>query len=93
MAAGLPAVATAVGDVRAIVAGENLPMIVEREDEAAFAAALDSLAERPDLRSAIGLANRARAQAEYGEAGMIERYAALYGEALGNPKALAMGAP
>ena len=92
MAAGLPAVATAVGDVRAIVASDNLPMIVDPQDEAAFAAALDSLAERPDLRGAIGLANRKRAQSEYGEAEMIERYAALYREALGNPHALSMGA-
>ena len=54
MAAGLPAVATAVGDVPAIVAEDNKPLIVEPDDEAAFAAALDSLADQPDLRRAIG---------------------------------------
>lgn len=88
MAAGLPAVATAVGDVAQMVADDNRPLIVEPEDEAAFAAALDSLAERPDLRRAIGRANRERAKAEYDEAGMIERYARLYGEAIGRPGAL-----
>jgi glycosyltransferase involved in cell wall biosynthesis len=93
MAAGLPAVATAVGDVRAIVSSDNQPMIVEPGDEAAFAAALDGLAERSDLRRAIGLANRERAAADYDEAGMIARYAALYGEAVGDPEAFMLSAP
>ena len=87
MAAGLPAVATAVGDVAHMVADDNRPLIVEAEDEAAFAAALDSLAERPDLRRAIGRANRQKAEAEYDEARMIARYAQLYEEAIGRPRA------
>jgi glycosyltransferase involved in cell wall biosynthesis len=87
MAAGLPAVATAVGDVAAMVAEDNRPLIVEADDEAAFAAALDSLAERPDLRRAIGRANRDRARADYDEAAMIAHYARLYGEAVGRPGA------
>jgi len=87
MAAGLPAVATAVGDVPGMVADDNRPLIVEPEDEAAFAAALDSLAERPDLRRALGRANRLKASADYDEAGMIARYARLYGEAIGRPEA------
>lgn len=87
MAAGLPAVATAVGDVAQMVADDNKPLIVEAGDEAAFAAALDSLAERPDLRRAIGRANRERARSDYEEAGMIARYARLYGEAIGRPAA------
>jgi glycosyltransferase involved in cell wall biosynthesis len=88
MAAGLPAVSTAVGDVAQMVAEDNRPLIVEAEDEAAFAAALDSLADRPDLRRAIGRANRDKAAAEYDEAGMIAAYARLYGEAIGRPGAL-----
>jgi glycosyltransferase involved in cell wall biosynthesis len=87
MAAGLPVVATNVGDIAAMVAPDNLPLVVQAGDEAAFARALDSLAERPDLREAIGRANRARAEAEYDEHGMIERYARLYGEAIGQPRA------
>jgi glycosyltransferase involved in cell wall biosynthesis len=88
MAAGLPAVATAVGDVAQMVADDNKPLIVEAQDEAAFAAALDSLAERPDLRRAIGRANRQKASAEYDEARMIARYARLYEEAISRPGAL-----
>jgi glycosyltransferase involved in cell wall biosynthesis len=88
MAAGLPAVATAVGDVAQMVADDNRPLIVAADDEAAFAAALDSLAERPDLRRAIGRANREKGAAEYDEAAMIARYARLYGEAIRRPGAL-----
>jgi glycosyltransferase involved in cell wall biosynthesis len=86
MAAGLPAVATAVGDVPAMVSADNRPLIVSPTDEAAFAAALDTLVERPDLRRSIGRANRERAAAEYDEQAMIARYARLYGEALGAPR-------
>ena len=67
MAAGLPAVATAVGDVASIVSADNRPLIVDPSDEAGFAAALDSLADQPNLRRAIGAANRAKAAAEYDE--------------------------
>ena len=87
MAAGLPAVATAVGDIAAIVSDDNRPLIVGPDDEAAFTAALDSLADRADLRRSIGRANRARAAAEYDEKVMIARYARLYGEAIGDPRA------
>ncbi|MEA3018468.1 MAG: L-malate glycosyltransferase [Sphingomonadales bacterium] len=87
MAAGLPAAATDVGDVASMLSADNRPLVVAREDEAAFAAALDSLAARPDLRRAIGRANREKAAAEYDEAAMIAAYARLYGEAIGRPHA------
>ena len=92
MAAGVPAVATAVGDVPSMVSADNLPLIVEPGDEAAFAAALDTLAERPDLRRAIGRANREKAASEYDENEMIARYARLYGEAIGDPRAFSTAA-
>ena len=92
MAAGLPAVATHVGDVCDIVAEDNRPLIVERADDesvsqtdSSFAAALDSLADQPHLRKAIGEANREKAEARYDEAAMIAAYARLYGEAVGRP--------
>ena len=87
MAAGLSVVATAVGDVPAMVSEDNRPLIVEAGDEPAFAAALDSLADQPNLRRAIGAANREKAAAEYDEAKMIAAYAKLYGEAIGRPDA------
>jgi L-malate glycosyltransferase len=93
MAAGLPAVAGRVGDVAAMVAPDNRPLLVAPDDEAAFTAALDTLAERPDLRAAIGRANRARALADYDEAAMIAHYARLYGDAIGRPEAFRTGTP
>ena len=51
MAAGLPAVATAVGDVHGIVSEDNKPLIVAPDDEAGFAAALDSLADQAELEA------------------------------------------
>ena len=91
MAAGLPVVATAVGDIPHMVAADNVPLLVAPQDEAGFAAALASLADQPSLRRAIGAANRARAQAEYGEGAMVAAYARIYGEALGRPGALGPG--
>jgi len=88
MAAGLPAVCTAVGDVPGIVADDNRPLIVDAADEAGFTAALDTLAERDDLRREIGLANREKAAALYDERRMIGIYARLYSEAIGRPGAL-----
>jgi glycosyltransferase involved in cell wall biosynthesis len=87
MAAGRPVVATAVGDVPAMVSDDNRPLIVDPGDEAAFAAALDSLADQPRLRRAIGAANREKAAADYDEQEMIAAYARLYGEAIGRPEA------
>ena len=83
MAAGLAVVSPAVGDVAAIVAAENLPLITPPGDEAALRAALVSAASDPELRALIGAANRARALAEYGEEAMVSAYRAVYGTALG----------
>jgi glycosyltransferase involved in cell wall biosynthesis len=66
---------------------DNRPLVVDCEDEAAFADALDSLADQPGLRRAIGAANRKRAGAEYDETAMIAAYARLYGAAIGRPEA------
>jgi glycosyltransferase involved in cell wall biosynthesis len=92
MAAGLPVAATAVGDVPTIVAEDNLPLIVAAEDEGGFAAALDSLAAQPQLRKAIGAANREKAAALYDEQEMIAAYARLYGAAIGRPHAFPISA-
>jgi glycosyltransferase involved in cell wall biosynthesis len=87
MAAGLPAAAPAVGDIMTMVSDDNRPLIVSAGDEAALTAALDTLAERPDLRRSIGRANREKAAACYDERKMIALYARLYGDAIGSPGA------
>jgi L-malate glycosyltransferase len=79
MAAGLPAVATDVGDVKAMVAEDNRRFVVPVADEKGFAGALIRLAVDSSLRHALGSANLAMATQEYGEQSMIERYGQLYG--------------
>ena len=83
MAAGLAVASPAVGDVAQMVAPENAALITPIGDEAALAATLVRLAGDQALRVRIGAANRERARAEFDEAVMVERYAALYGAALG----------
>jgi len=82
MACGLPAAMTDVGDVAAMVASENRPFIVGREDEEGLTAALARLCGDPARRRSVGTANRAVAMANYDEATMIERYRRLYWSAI-----------
>jgi glycosyltransferase involved in cell wall biosynthesis len=91
MAAGLPVVATDVGDVRNMVAEENLPFIVPVHDEAGFSAALARMAGDAGLRATLGTVNQQRAQANYQEADMLARYSALYSDAMSRPGALSAG--
>lgn len=88
MAAGLPVVATDVGDVAEMVAAENRPFIVAPVDEHGFAAALRCLARDPVLRARLGSANRAKAVADYAEDAMIRAYRELYGAAISRAGAL-----
>ncbi|MFM9935091.1 MAG: glycosyltransferase family 4 protein [Novosphingobium sp.] len=85
MAAGLAVASPAVGDVAEIVAAENAPFIVPPGDEAALAHALVRLAADEALRRQIGAANQVRARAEFDEAAMAARHAAVYAAALGRP--------
>lgn len=82
MAAGLPAVATDVGDVRAIVSERNRPLIVPVPDDMVFGRLLARMIGDPLLRAEIGAANRARVVAEYDEAVMVERYRDVYSQAM-----------
>lgn len=83
MAAGLAIAAPRVGDVEAMVASENRAFLSAPGDEAGLAAALASLAGDAGLRTAVGAANRARAETEYDEAKMIAAYRSLYAGVLG----------
>ena len=88
MAAGLPIVSPPVGDVLRMVAPENRQYIERRSQEVSLRDALEALAiSVPEGRAWLGGLNRAKAVAEYDEATMIARYAALYGEAIGRPEA------
>jgi L-malate glycosyltransferase len=82
MASGIPAVSTDVGDVRNIVARENLPFVIDRQDENGLANAIAALAKDARLRIEIGDANRAIAFSQYDEDTMFARYRQLYGSAM-----------
>ncbi len=88
MAAGLPVVSPAVGDVMDMVAEPNRPLICAKGDETALASGLAELVADPERRHRIGRANRDKAGLCYDEADMVSRYAALYGCAMGRPDAL-----
>ncbi|WP_419192337.1 glycosyltransferase [Engelhardtia mirabilis] len=94
MASSLPAIASDVGDVRAIlppgsqerIVAPTAPDAVER-----LAAAAATLLGSPQMRRAQGAENRARVEERYSLAGMLKRYSELYGAALGPVKAAAAG--
>ena len=88
MAAGLPVVATDVGDVRSMVGEGNQPFIVPAGDADRFANALRTLAQDTALRQRIGTENRDKALQYFDESSMIESYRALYAEAVGRSGAL-----
>lgn len=85
MAAGLPIAGPPVGDLSIMVAPENAPYITQYTGEVWLRDAIELLAKDPSARAAVGAANRAKAIAEYDEATMIARYAALYATAMGRP--------
>lgn len=79
MAASLPVIATDVGDVRQMLApGVTENCVVDREDEAAFAARLRWLVTDPDAADRIGDANRAHVEKTYGIDRMLETYDRLF---------------
>ncbi|MDZ7588615.1 MAG: glycosyltransferase family 4 protein [Parasphingorhabdus sp.] len=82
MAAGLPVVATDVGDVRSMVSQRNGEFIAPVRDERALTLALQKLATNSALRTEIGAQNRMKAEAEFNESKMLARYALLYGRAM-----------
>ena len=82
MAAGLPVVATDVGDVGRMVAPVNRPFIVPPTDEKGFAASIAALSRDADLRAALGAANRKVAEERFGLEAMTAAYRDLYFSAM-----------
>ncbi|WP_447931139.1 glycosyltransferase family 4 protein [Sphingopyxis fribergensis] len=80
MAAGLPVVSPAVGDVAAMVSEANRPYIAA--DEAGFRAALARMSESAALRADVGAANRRVTAERFDESNMVGAYEKLYARAL-----------
>jgi glycosyltransferase involved in cell wall biosynthesis len=77
MASGLPISATAVGDVPKMVATENQPFVTSADDMA-LARAMLALVQNPALRERVGMANRAKAEAEFDEQTMVAGWRAVF---------------
>ena len=77
MAAGRPVAAVGVGDVARIVAPENRPLVVPRDDQAALTAALAALAADADRRALLGRLNQERVKSHYSLESMVAAYGAL----------------
>ena len=88
MAASLPVASLPVGDVKRMLAADNAQFVAEWPTEVRLRDVIQALIDHPDIRAQVGAANRAKAVAEYDEATMVARYAALYEEAMGRPGAL-----
>jgi glycosyltransferase involved in cell wall biosynthesis len=92
MASGLPVVSTDVGDLRLMVAEENLPHIVT-PDDAALAGALANLVADPEARRRIGLANLGKARRDFDQAGMFAAHGGLWRGVWEAPPAEASASP
>ena len=83
MAAGVPVVATEVGDIRAILTPENAAFLTPPNDPHTLGESLAALAADPALRARLGGANRRRARQTFDFAAMQAAYEAVYAEAMG----------
>ncbi|WP_321392612.1 glycosyltransferase family 4 protein [Emcibacter sp.] len=79
MAASLPIVGLAVGDVLPMVSPENRDFIARAGDEAGFALAMEALVRNPDLVKQIGGINKEHVKNTYDKAVMYREYAKVWG--------------
>lgn len=93
MASGLPVLASRAGDVFEVVSEPNRLFVRDAGDLNQLAAAAELLVCDPDLRGALGVANRERVRVEYSQDVMVARYSALIQEALSRRERLALPAP
>ena len=77
-AAGLPVVGFAAGGLNEAVADGKTGSLVDAEDAGALAAAIERLANEPELAREFGAAGRQRMQSEFSIATMADQHIALY---------------
>lgn len=78
MLAARPIVATAVGEIPAVLSGQQAGVLVPPADAAALASALAALLSDPARARRLGAAAARRAVEEYSFRTMMDRYVALY---------------
>ena len=80
MAAGLPVVATDVGDIKDMIAPDNRRFVTPlTDDDAGLSRSFIELADNASLRQMLGQANRQKALSEYDYRQMTAKYAELFG--------------
>jgi len=82
MAAGLPVLATDVGDVKAMLPKENQAFVAKPSDTQALTMQLTCLIERPDLRCSLGKLNRDHARLHFDREVMLNQYIDLFSSLL-----------
>ncbi len=82
MAAGVPVVATCVGGNRELIQHGETGLLVPDSDERHFAAALERLVTRPDLRRLCASQAQEKVRAKYSMRSVAERYHEVYREVL-----------
>jgi glycosyltransferase involved in cell wall biosynthesis len=80
MACSLPVVGTRVGGIPELVVDGETGLVVEAENPAALAVALDTVAARPEWRRDLGRRARERAAEHFSAEGVARRAVALYEE-------------
>jgi len=84
MACGLAVVSTPVGSIDEIVTDGETGVLVPPEDSTRLAGAIGRLLADEPARRALGARAAARAQERFGEALMVDRMLAVFGEAAGH---------
>ncbi len=78
MAAGLPVIATRVGDIERMVSDENRAYLTPLGDDGAYADSLAQLLQNPSARAEIGAANRRKAKETFSMERMAAAHRMLY---------------
>ena len=78
MAAGLPVVATDVGDVKAMMPAASQAFVATPDDEASLGTKLARLIARPTLRGSIGELNGKHARLRFDRRAMLDQYRDLF---------------
>lgn len=83
MAAGLPVIASRLPGVRSVVSDGRDGLLAEPGDAADLADKIRRLADRPELRRAMGRQGRAKVEAQYAWPQVVKRLERVYEEVLG----------
>lgn len=85
MSVGVPCIGSDIAGIRAVITDGATGVLVPPQDADAIAAAIRDLCAHPRDAETLGERARARISAEYGLAGVAERYATLYESLIEHP--------